>query len=325
MKISLKSTLSRGAIRRLAREYAAEGRILDVMSDIVFKILFTADDEDSRESLRLLLSDCTHRSVRNVQIRNNEILPEYLTGKMARLDILVTFNDGEQADMEMQIQKSDDALKARALLLGAKLLAGQMKRGVKYRETKRVYQIFFLDCVLFPGSDKVPRRYFAMEETEHDRLSNKLEIIIYEMPKLEKMVKAYFEGTADLKNLPRELKWCMFFRYKKKEKMEPLIQELCRQEEGIMKADRALAKISRDQQKWARAFSREVGIIDHESGLYAAGKDGEERGYRQAEAKYTKLLEEKNKETARGFKNQGVSPEIISKVTGFTVDQIEGL
>ncbi|GHV57652.1 hypothetical protein AGMMS49579_23820 [Spirochaetia bacterium] len=190
---------------------------MDVMLDIVFKILFTADDEDSREALRLLL------------------------------------------------------------------------------------KIFFLNCVLFPESDKVPRRYFAMEEDEHDRLSPNLEIIFYEMPKLDRVVKAYFEGKTDLKNLPKEQKWCIFFRYKNNKKIESLIQELCRQEEGIMRADRALARISRDQQKWARVFSREVGIIDHEFGLYAAKKAGEERGF-------AKGMEH----TARSLKTQGVSPEIIS-------------
>ncbi|GHU16746.1 hypothetical protein FACS1894163_06670 [Spirochaetia bacterium] len=72
---------------------------------------------------------------------------------------------------------------------------------------------------------------------------------------------------VDLKNLSKEQKWCIFFRYKNNEKMEPLIQELYKQEEGIMRADRALARISRDQQKWAHTFSREVGIIYPATGL----------------------------------------------------------
>ncbi|GHV53425.1 hypothetical protein AGMMS49579_12170 [Spirochaetia bacterium] len=145
-----------------------------------------------------------------------------------------------------------------------------------------------------------------MEETEHDRLSNKLEIIFYEMPKLEKVVRAYFEGKADLKNLPKEQKWCIFFRYKNNEKMEPLIQELCKQEEGIMRADRALAKISRNQQKWARAFSREVGIIDHESGLYAAGKAA-------------------HIEDARKMKADNIPPEKIQEYIGLSSEDIENL
>ncbi|GHV63239.1 hypothetical protein AGMMS49587_12610 [Spirochaetia bacterium] len=144
------------------------------------------------------------------------------------------------------------------------------------------------------------------EETEHDKLSQNLEIIFYEMPKLERVVKAYFEGTADLKNLPKEQKWCIYFRYKKNEKMEPLIQELCKQEEGIMRADRALAKISRSQQKWARAFSREIGIIDHESGLYAAGKAA-------------------HMEDARNLKAYGDPVEKIASVTGLSPEEIEKL
>ncbi|GHU71705.1 hypothetical protein FACS189450_08180 [Spirochaetia bacterium] len=279
---------------------------MDVMSDIVFKSLFTADDEDSREALRLLLSDCTHRVVKNVQVQKNEILPEYVTGKTVRLDVLVTFNDGEQADLEMQVKKTDDDLKARALLLGAKLLAGQMKRGVKYQNTKRVYQIFFLNCVLFPDSDKVPRHYFAMEEDEHDKLSQNLEIILYEMPKLEQAVKAYFEGKSDLKNLSKEQKWCIFFRYKNNKKMEPLIQELCKQEEGIMRADRLLARISRNRQTWGRAFSREVGIIDYESALYAAGKARAEKIARKLKARGRPINEI--------AEDTGLSPENIEEL-----------
>jgi predicted transposase/invertase (TIGR01784 family) len=285
---------------------------------IVFKLLFTADDEDSREALRLLLSDCTHRPVRNVQVQNNEILPEYLTGKTVRLDIHVTFNDGEQADLEIQVKKTDDDLKARALLLGAKLLAGQVKRGGKYQEAKRVYQIFFLNCELFPGSDKVPRRYFAMEETEHDKLSRNLEIIIYEMPKLKKVVRAYFEGKADLKNLSPEQKWCIFFRYKHNEKMEPLIQELCKQEEGIMRADRALSKISRDQEKWARALFREKAAMDYSSGMYAAeerGKAiGDMGGYQRAK-----------EEDARKMKADGLPADKIITYTGLSHEEVEKL
>ncbi|GHV87611.1 hypothetical protein AGMMS50255_9070 [Spirochaetia bacterium] len=145
-----------------------------------------------------------------------------------------------------------------------------------------------------------------MEETEYDRLSNKLEIIFYEMPKLERVIKAYFEGKVELKNLPKEQKWCIFFRYKNNEKMEPLIQELCKQEEGIMRADRALARISRDQQKWARAFSREVGIIDHESGLHAARKAA-------------------HMEDARKMKADSLSLEKIREYTGLSPEEIERL
>ncbi|GHV63889.1 hypothetical protein AGMMS49587_15130 [Spirochaetia bacterium] len=73
-----------------------------------------------------------------------------------------------------------------------------------------------------------------------------------------------------------------------------------------MRADRALAKISRSQQKWARAFSREIGIIDHESGLYAAGNACAEK-------------------IARNLKAYGDPVEKIASVTGLSPEEIEKL
>ncbi|WP_010263883.1 PD-(D/E)XK nuclease family transposase, partial [Treponema primitia] len=68
------------------------------------------------------------------------------------------------------------------------------KRGEQYKQIRRVYQIFFLNFVLFPGSDKVPRRYFMQEEDEHDRLSDVVCSIFYELPKLDKLVQDCLSG-----------------------------------------------------------------------------------------------------------------------------------
>ena len=80
----------------------------------------------------------------------------HLNAKSARLDVNIIFNDGEAADLEMQIGKSDDDLGARAALYAAMLLSAQSKKGHPYKEIKRVYQIFFLNCILYPQSKKLP-------------------------------------------------------------------------------------------------------------------------------------------------------------------------
>jgi hypothetical protein len=72
------------------------------------------------------------------------------------------------------------------------------------------------------------------------------------MPKTAEAVKEYFEGKETLKTLPTEQKWCIYFKYCVTEGMEPLIDELRHDEEGIMRADRALRKVERDQEKRAR-------------------------------------------------------------------------
>ncbi len=129
MKLSFLVPFFWGELRRTARENAEKGVPLDILSDFVFKSLFTDDNEDSRDALRHLLSACIGRPVASLAIQNNELLPEYLTGKTVHLDIHLYFNDGEQADLEMQVQRTDDDIKVRAIVLGARMLSGQANGG----------------------------------------------------------------------------------------------------------------------------------------------------------------------------------------------------
>ena len=218
---------------------------LNVMDDKVFKKMLTSNTEDSRIALRHLLSACTRREVTDVKVLNNELLPVYMGGKSPRLDIRVNFNDGEAADIEMQIEKTNDDLKNRASYYSAMMQSAQAGRGHLYKNIKRVYQIFFLNHILFEESEKLPRRYGYREEKEHDLLTNTSQIIFYEMPKLDKLVNEYNPGKIELKNLPEDVKWCIFFRNHHKKSSEPLIKELCSKEEGIMRAAKQVAKLPR--------------------------------------------------------------------------------
>jgi len=314
MKLLIPFTRSYGEIKRLAREDAAQAKPLSPTIDFVFKTLFSGKDEDSREALRLLLSSCIHRQVRDLKLQNTEMLPPFLLGKVFRLDVHVTFNDGEQADIEMQVNRSDDDIKARSLLYASRLLESQLGSGERFMEAKRVYVIFFLDFVLFPQSDKVPRRYVFMEETEHDRLSELAEVIYYEMPKTATAVREYFEGKETLNTLPAEQKWCIYFKYRVKEGMEPLIDELRREEEGIMRADRALKKIEREREKVARKIFWDKQRHIRNSIMYAA----EERG--RQEGRMTR-----QEEIARNALAEGLSIEFVQKITGLDLDAIKNL
>ncbi|WP_010261126.1 Rpn family recombination-promoting nuclease/putative transposase [Treponema primitia] len=278
-------------LRRQARKNARTGKALDLLSDFVFKALFTAHDEDSQTALRCLLSACIHRPVTSLSIRNSELLPEYLTGKTIRLDIHLVFNDGEQADIEIQVDRTNDDIKVRAVVYAAYLLSSQAKRGKFYKSVPRVYQIFFLNFILFPGSDKVPRRYTMREEDEHDELSEVVNVIFYELPKLKRIADGYFAGEIRLEDLPDDQKWGIYFRYRNDKRMAGLVEALCR-EEGIMNAERMLKKISRTEEQWARALFREKAAMDYRSEMYASREAGKEVGREEAEAKYKPILEE---------------------------------
>jgi predicted transposase/invertase (TIGR01784 family) len=262
MNIFFNSLRFNKELKRLARENLSQGKPLSILDDVVFKAMLGSNSEDSNEALRSLLSACTRREVRAVQVLNNELLPVYLGAKPGRLDVHVTFNDGETADLEMQTDKYADDLKKRAEFYTSMLMAGQYKRGRRYRDVKRVYQIFFLNCVLFPQSSKFLRRYFYQEEEEHDRLSEATEIIFYELPKLETRLNDCLAGGAETKNLPKDEKWCIYMKYRHEQRAVELIKELCREEAGIMSAEKVVSKISRDERRYARYVAEMKNEID---------------------------------------------------------------
>ena len=120
--------------------------------------------------------------------------------------------------------------------------------------------------------------------------------------------------------------------------MEPLIEELRREEEGIMRADRALDKIARDREKWARWLfwdnqrlvrnsdmdaAREKGrMIGQEEGRKEGIALGEERGRKEGIA----LGEERSREEiARKALAEGLSIEFVQKITGLSGEEIEKL
>ena len=277
------------ALKRLAREKATptnengHGSLgpLSIMDDIVFKLVLGSNNEDSREALRSLLSACTGREIYKVRVSNGELLPTHLKGKTARLDVHVTFNDGESADLEMQAGTSGDSLQARAEFYASMLLAGQQIRGKPYRAIKRVYQIFFLNDVLFHGSEKLPRRYQYREEIEHDRLSNVTEIIFYELPKLAHRLEDFLSGKIDLESLTSEERWCLYIRYRHDESAVELLRLLCWKEEGIMRAEISAARVSRDYEKYARKMAEIKNSMDHAQELDDAEIRGRQIGHKE--------------------------------------------
>ena len=324
--------------KRFFRDNAVHGESLCVMDDLVFKAMLTSDNEDSREALRCLLSACTRREIADVRVVKNEPIPAYLEAKAVRLDVNVTFNDGEAADLEMQIDKYGDDLKTRAAYYAAMLLTTQSKKGKPYKDIKRAYQIFFLNCVLFPGSAKIPRRYSYREETEYDELTKAVEIIFYELPKLEQWVKNYLAGKSGAEPLTEDQRWCIYMKYHHEELAEPLIKELCRKEEGIMYAEKALTKVDRD---YAKAI-RNMNIIknEYERGvrLEAAREEGLAEGRTKGRIEgriegrteglvegHTKGRTEEKQEVARKMKKAGLPFDQIAEFTDLPVETIEKL
>jgi len=329
-------------LKRLANEKAVQGEPLSIMDDVVFKAMLTSDTEDSREALRSLLSACTRRPVYAVQVRPNDLIPAHLDAKAARLDVHVIFNDGEAADLEMQMSKTNDDLRVRAEVYNAMLLSAQSRKGCDYKEIKRVYQIFFLNCVLFPQNTKLPQRFSYREEKEFYRLNDISEIIFYELPKLDKRVQEILAGTGDakIKDLSEEEKWCIFMKYRHEDEAMKLVEKLYYEEKGIMRAEKAIKKINRDYWKYAREMAIEKNRLDRGQRIYDLKQEARTEGLAEglaegraeghteglAEGRTEGLAEGKQQskyEIARKMKDMGLSIAQIAEATGLTPETLE--
>ena len=116
-----------------------------------------------------------------------------------------------------------------------------------------------------------------------------------------------------------------------------LIEELCRKEEGIMKAEKAVKKISRDYRKFARNMAIMKNSMDRASDIYNARLEGKAEGL--AEGKAEGLTEGKTVgfklaqneayleklEIARRLKALDIPVEKIQAATGFSLEKIESM
>jgi predicted transposase/invertase (TIGR01784 family) len=263
------------------------------------------------------------------------LIPAHLEAKSSRLDVHAIFNDGEAADLEMQMGKSDDDLKTRAEVYTSMLTAAQSQKGKSYKGIKRVYQIFFLDDILFRQSDKLPRRYSYREEEENDRLNDLTEIIFYEMPKLKRRVQDYLEGKISAGSLSEEEKWCMYMKYRHEEQAGKLIDDLCCKEEGIMRAEKTVNGISRDYMKAAREMAIIKNRLDRGQAQLRAEEEAQARGLAEGIAKghakghaeghaegRAEGVAENKRAIARKMKAIGLPVSQIAEVTGLTEEEV---
>jgi predicted transposase/invertase (TIGR01784 family) len=110
-------------------------------------------------------------------------------------------------------------------------------------------------------------------------------------------------------------------RYKGNERLSGLIEEISRQEEGIMWAELALKKMNRDKEQWARALWREKRAMDYMD-YKLLMKEAREEGLKQGIEEGRK---EARREAAKNFKAMGLSVEQIAAAVGLDPEEIKRL
>lgn len=290
-------------------------KYLDPKADLTFKKVFGEHKELLISFLNALLPLPEDKEIVSLEYLAPELVPINPDKKDTIVDVRCTDNHGRQFIVEMQMYWTD-AFKQRALLNTCKAYSLPAERGKKYKELKPVYTLSLVNDIAFP---ELPDDFYHCYKLTHSKYKeytiDDIEMIFIELPKFSPA------SVADRKLMAL---WLRFLTE---------VDEKTREVDAELLADANVAK--------AVSLVEESAYSDAE--LYAIDKYWDsvsrertaldekfEKGEAQGEAKgIAKGIEkgraEQNVANARSMKSLNVDINVISQVTGLTINEIQQL
>ena len=297
--------------------------LLKVTNDYVFKRIF--GQKGNEDITRGFLRAVTKVEYNNIDLEDTPILErDLIENKMGILDVKVVANKENNIDIEMQVTKSED-IAERILWYWSKLYAGSIEKGEGYNSTKKAICILIADFKLekLKEIEKYHTKWnIREEEYKNIILTDRLELHIIELEKLERR-------NNKSKEEEELLNWCKFIKFP--EKVE---ESIIMKNEEIKKAKEQLNKISQDKKERRLAELREKAIMDEmairDSGYNEGRKEGLEEGIHRGielgkEEGVKKGKKAEKKSIAQNMLEMKIDKEIISKVTGLTISEIDNM
>jgi predicted transposase/invertase (TIGR01784 family) len=264
--------------------------LFDPKIDLVFKTMFTSEAKESNEALKDFLGSVLSKRVNAAVIRQNEPAVFGLNEKSLKLDIFVTFNDGEDADIEMQMRLVA-GFGARIEYNLCKLHSTQEIKGKEYDELKPAYAIVVLANGSLAGSPDLMTEYMYSSPKSGVLPGARTRIILMELAKLD--------PAKPVEELTASEMWGMFLKFANDPDKKPAIKQIIESREGVRMGAQVLQQISDDRDKRIELYLRMKAEADIESNRLAAARSA----YRKAKAESADEINEAKNE-AKEAKNE---------------------
>ena len=308
-------------------------KLLDIKNDYVFKRTFGYKGDEN--ITKILLQDILQIEVNEINLDVNLITEkELLDDKVGIMDIATIINNNVQVDVEMQIINKDN-IEKRLLYYWNELYRKSIHSGNDYEDLKRTIVIMIADFEL-KSIEKVQKYFTEWEIREKDYpqaiLTDTLKICIIELPKYVK-----YKGNNNSLNL-----WTEFFRNPEVMKMSKenieheKDEKLKRTKTAIIEAKETLEKISQNKHEQELARLRDKYIKDQiaiqKYGYKQGIEDGKSEGIEIGRSEGIEIgksegieIGSKNKsiQIVKKMLEEKINIELISKVTGISVEEIQ--
>ncbi|WP_047394726.1 Rpn family recombination-promoting nuclease/putative transposase [Cetobacterium sp. ZOR0034] len=267
--------------------------------DYIFKNLFGS--EKHPKILISFLNACIkpESPIVSAQIKNSELTKEYIEDSFSRLDILAKTDKGEIINIEMQRADEKNMIK-RSLYYWSKAFSGEYGGKSRYSELPRTVCVNVLDFNLL-AEENYHNKYVLKNDKNNDVLTDVIELHFIELPKMKEI------DPDDLLSV-----WTGFINDPNDEKIIELESRVVELHEAKIE----LARMSRDPKEAEYYRLRQNAMSERMNALLEAEDKGVVRGRAEGE-KVAKL------EIAKTALKNGLSFEIISGITGLSIEEIE--
>ena len=260
------------------------------------------------------------KEIKETQILNTNLRKIHEDDKQGILDVRILMNNLVEIDIEIQLAE----LKVwadRSLFYLAKMYVEQITSGDTYKVFKRCVSISLLNFTLFHDTDDFYSCFHLREDTRNTLYTDKMEFHVVELPKLPKELK---EDNNDI------LLWAKFINAERKEEFDMLATK----NPYIQSAYEQLQIISQDKTKRLEYEAREKALRDYNQLMYEAEERGKEIGKEIGKETGIKIGKEIGKEIgeyekavaiAKNMLTFGMSPEIITKITNLSEQDLKSI
>lgn len=285
-------------------------RYLNPKADLTFKRVFGEHPDLVKSFLNALLPLEPEENITDIEYLPSEMMPENPLRKNSIVDVRCKDNKGRYFIVEMQMIWSPE-FKQRVLFNASKAYVRQMDSGEKYDLLQPVYSLNLVNDIFEPELEEYYHYYRLVHMQYSERVINGLQLVFVELPKFTP--HTYSEKKMQI----------LWLRYLTEidEKTREVPEELLENPE-IKKAVTVLEESAFTPEQLL-GYEKFWDIISVEKTLVSsAERKGKEEGKKEG-------IEEGKKEEklliASNAKKQGLSPDMISSLTGLSIEEIEKL
>ena len=244
-------------------------KVLDPKNDVVFQKLFGMKEHKHIliSFLNSILNLNGRNAIKDVEFEEKHLDVSLITSeKLSILDLHITTETNMHVNVEIQLINQYNMIK-RTIFYMAKMLLSQLKKGEDYSCLNRTVTVNILNFNYLEGESFI-KRYGLFEKESKNSLTDLLEYIFIELPKF---TETYKDHNSKLH------KWLTFLSNPTGKETE----EFMKTDGEIKEAMDVLYKISGDKEAIMLAEMREKAIMDEQSRLNGARKEGLDEGKKE--------------------------------------------